>query len=69
MDAYFDCPDEMTSVYLKYIRKKVIKWGALIDRKNIVKYYEYKLAIEEGTDVLPILSSLASGDSNKLYVS
>jgi hypothetical protein len=69
MDSYFNCPDNITSTYLKYIRKKVIKWGSLIERKNIIKYYEYKLAVEEGTDVLHILTNLASGDNKKLYVS
>lgn len=69
MDSYFICPDNITLAYLKYIHKKVIKWGSLTERKNIIKYYEYKLALEEGSDVLHILINLASGDSQKLYVS
>jgi len=51
------------------MRKKVITRGTFFEKKNIMKYYEYKLAKEEGGDVLPILTSLAAGDGSKLYVS
>lgn len=54
--------------YLQYIRKKIITWASLFNTKNILKYYEYKLALEEGRDVLPILTALAAGDISKLYV-
>jgi hypothetical protein len=55
--------------YHSYIRKKVIRWGSVFDKKNILKYYDYKLTVEEKGNYLSLLTSLASGDSAKLYVS
>lgn len=55
--------------YHSYIRRKVIRWGSVLDRKNILKYYEYRLTEEERGNSIPLLTSLASGDSSKLYVS
>lgn len=55
--------------YHTYIRRKVIRWGSIFDKKNILKYYDYKLTVEEKGNYLPLLTSLASGDSSKLYVS
>jgi hypothetical protein len=51
------------------MRKKVIKWGSIFDKRNILKYYEYRLTEEEHGNTIPILTSLASGDSDKPYVS
>ena len=48
---------------------KTIKWGSASDHKNIVKFYQYKLKVEEGEDPQSILSTLAAGESSKLYVS
>jgi len=28
------------------MRRKAIKWGSIFDRKNILKYYDYKLTAE-----------------------
>ena len=48
---------------------KAIKWGSVSERKSILKFYEYKLKVEEGGNPQAILTSLAAGDSKKLYVS
>jgi hypothetical protein len=52
-----------------YARRKTIRWGVNFERKNILKYYHYKLIAEEGGNYVPILTNLAAGDSSKLYVS
>lgn len=55
-----------------YMMRKIIKRGVLYESKGVLKYYQYKLLVEEGSDestIQQVLSSLASGDSSKLYVS
>ena len=55
-----------------YMMRKIIKRGVLYQSKGVLKYYQYKLLVEEGSDqstIQQVLSSLASGDSSKLYVS
>lgn len=68
LERHLIATKESLQEYHSYIRKKVIKWGSIFDRKNILKYYDYKLTYEEKGNYLPLLTSLASGDSSKLYV-
>lgn len=69
MESFFNTNPKAIKEYHSYIRKKTIVWGSIFDKKNILKYYHYKLTVEEKGNSLPILTSLASGDSSKLYVS
>jgi hypothetical protein len=68
LDQYLSGSKAASNGYLQYIRRKIITWASLFNTKNILKYYEYKLALEDGRDVLPILTALAAGDISKLYV-
>ena len=69
LDSFLVMKETTINEYHTYFRKKVIRWGSTFDRKNILKYYEYRLALEEQGNIIPILTSLAAGDINKLYVS
>lgn len=68
IEGYLIADTNSVQEYHSYMRKKIIKWGSIFDRKNILKYYDYKLTYEEKGNYLPLLTSLASGDSSKLYV-
>lgn len=68
LDMRLTTRETQGSIMKNYIRIKIIKWGSLFQKKNILKYYQYQLTEEEGGNVLPILNQLASGDSSKLYV-
>jgi hypothetical protein len=63
--------DEYTKAQVGYIMKKIVKRGVVNEKRGVLRYYEYKLALAEGAppkDIQNILSTLASGDSSKLYV-
>lgn len=53
------------------MQRKIVKRGVIFEKRGILKYFEYKLALQEGSspqEIQSILSTLASGDSSKLYV-
>lgn len=43
LDKRLITKDTQADSIKNYIRVKVIKWGSLFQRKNILKYYEYQL--------------------------
>lgn len=69
LESFLIMNENAIKEYHTYFRKKIIRWGSVFDKKNILKYYQYKLALEEQTNFIPTLTSLAAGDSSKLYVS
>ena len=53
------------------MEKKIVKRGVVFEKRGILKYYEYQLAKKEkasAQELQTILSTIASGESNKLYV-
>ena len=71
IDSLLSGNAEYIAEELNYIVKKIVKRGVVNEKKGLLRYYEYKLALAEGEspkEIQKILSTLASGESNKLFV-
>lgn len=51
LDKLLAVDEEVVNAQLAYMQKKIVKRGVGAEKRGMLKYYEYKLALEEGASI------------------